>query len=196
MMERAVFLDKDGTLIEDVPYNVEPNLIRLTGGAAAGLRSLQQAGFLLVVVSNQSGVARGYFSEAALIPVEQHLRALLAAEGIPLAGFYYCPHHPHGTVAPYAVECMCRKPAPGLLRRAAAELGIDLARSWMIGDNFSDVESGRHAGCRTILLQAGDALQARDREGHRPHATAVDLELAARIILEASRESFLLAKPR
>jgi D-glycero-D-manno-heptose 1,7-bisphosphate phosphatase len=95
----AVFLDKDGTLIEDVPYNVDPDLIRLTDGDLDGLRMLHAAGYLLIVVSNQSGVARGYFEESALGAVEARLRAMLGAAGVPLAGFYSCPHHPDGPVA-------------------------------------------------------------------------------------------------
>src|SRR3954470_4364570 len=121
MGDSAVFLDKDGTLIEDVPYNVDPARIRLMPGAAGGLRALDAAGYRLIVVSNQSGVARGYFEEAALAAVEARLRELLAEAGVPLAGFYYCPHHPEGSVAAYAVECSCRKPQPGLLVRAARE---------------------------------------------------------------------------
>src|SRR5262245_36427310 len=98
MSVRAVFLDKDGTLIEDVPYNVDPGQIRLTPGAATGLRLLHERGFRLLIISNQSGVARGYFPEQALAAVEERLRELLAEVGVPLAGFYYCPHHPQGVV--------------------------------------------------------------------------------------------------
>src|SRR5690348_5165797 len=107
---RAVFLDKDGTLIEDVPYNVDPGRIRLMPGAAEGLFLLHTAGYQLVVVSNQSGVARGLFRERALCAVERRLRDLLSDMEVPLAGFYYCPHHPEGTVARYSIECECRKP--------------------------------------------------------------------------------------
>ena len=153
--ERAVFLDKDGTLIEDVPYNVDPERIRLTSGAAEGLRALHAAGYRLIVISNQSGVARGYFPEAALTGVRTKLHELLAEAGVALAGFYYCPHHPQGAVADYAVACACRKPRPGLLVRAAQEHGIDLRRSWFVGDILDDVEAGRRAGCRTVLVDLG-----------------------------------------
>ena len=144
----AVFLDKDGTVVEDVPYNVDPARLRFTRGAIDGLRLVAEHGFPLVLVSNQSGIARGYFDAAALMRLQTHLERMLLAGGVRLAGFYFCPHGPQA-------DCTCRKPAPGLLHEAAAALGIDLARSWMIGDRGSDVEAGRRAGCRTVQLGAG-----------------------------------------
>lgn len=182
MNVRAVFLDKDGTLIEDVPYNVDPKQIRLTPGAVEGLRLLHGLGYRLVVISNQSGVARGYFAETALAAVEGRLRELLAEVGVPLAGFYYCPHHPQGIVAAYAVSCDCRKPQPGLIHRAAREHHIDLARSWFIGDILDDVEAGRRAGCRTILVDNGRETAWVLTPERRPHHTVADLAEAARLI--------------
>jgi histidinol-phosphate phosphatase family protein len=182
---RAVFLDKDGTLIEDIPYNVDPEKIRLAPGAAEGLAMLHESGYRLVVVSNQSGVARGHFAEQALAGVERSLRRLLEAFGVPLDGFYYCPHHPDGTVAPYAVECSCRKPAPGMLRRAAAELRLDLSESWMIGDILDDVECGRRAGCRTVLIDNGNETKWKSGRRRRPHHVVADLAEAARRIVAA-----------
>src|SRR5437764_7290737 len=125
----AVFLDKDGTLIDDVPYNVDPARIRLAVGAAEALPLLHEAGYTLVVVSNQSGVARGLFPESALVGVERRLRDLLAGLGVPLAAFRYCPHHPDGVVAEYAVACDCRNLAPGRPRVAGRRLGHAPARS-------------------------------------------------------------------
>src|SRR5689334_22271622 len=107
---RAVFLDKDGTLIEDVPYNVDPARVRLTPGAVEGLTALHDAGYVLAVVSNQSGIARGLFTEQRLHEVWWHLHALLADAGVPLSGFYYCPHHPEAELAAYRRHCQCRKP--------------------------------------------------------------------------------------
>ena len=187
----AVFLDKDGTLVEDVPYNVDPNLIRLTDGALDGLRSLHDAGYLLIVVSNQSGIARGYFEEQALGAVEQRMRRLLDAAGVPLAGFYYCPHHPAGCVDAYSVECACRKPAPGLLSRAARDHGVNLARSWMIGDILHDIEAGRRAGCRAILLDVGHETEWDLTPARVPNFTVADLNTAARLIINVDGESQL-----
>ncbi|RIK74712.1 MAG: HAD family hydrolase [Planctomycetota bacterium] len=183
--EPAVFLDKDGTLVNDVPYNVDPSQISLAPGAAA-LPRLVEAGYRLVVVSNQSGVARGYFDEQALNGVEQRLRELLEDLGAPLAGFYYCPHLPTGRVAQFAVRCECRKPQPGLLLRAAKELSLDLRRSWMIGDILDDVEAAHLAGCRAILLLNGGETQWVVAARRAPDAVARDLAGAATRILDES----------
>lgn len=180
----VVFLDKDGTLVKDVPYNINPQKMTLEKGATKGLRRLAQAGCEFVVVSNQSGVARGFFEESALVEVEQHLRQLLMEEaGVTLAGFYYCPHHPEGSILEYAVDCECRKPKPGLLLRAAEELGIDLEKAWMIGDILNDVEAGNRAGCRTILIDNGNETEWETGPYREPDGTAADLEEAAEIIL-------------
>ncbi len=188
MTERAVFLDKDGTLIEDVPYNVDPALMRFLPGTAEGLRALHAAGFRLIVISNQSGVARGYFPEAALTAVEARLRAMFAAIGVALAGFYYCPHHPDGTVPEYAVSCVCRKPFPGLIVRAARAHGIDRAQSWFIGDILHDIEAGHRAGCQTILIANGNETVWELSPARTPDALAADIAEAARVIT-SSRQS-------
>jgi D,D-heptose 1,7-bisphosphate phosphatase len=182
-ISRAVFLDKDGTLIENVPYNVNPAKIRFYPGVISGLQRLHRANYALFIITNQSGVARGYFPEAALDAVEQHLQMRLAEAGIPLSGFYYCPHHPDGTVAPYAVACNCRKPQPGLLHQAAAEWQIDLSQSWLIGDILHDIEAGRAAGCRTILVNNGNETEWQLSPQRLPHHLVSNLSEAAQIIL-------------
>ncbi len=187
---RAVFLDKDGTLVEDIPYNVEPARIRLMPGAGEALGSLQAAGFHLFVISNQSGVARGYFDEAALRASLDHLRVMLAKEGVRLNGFYYCPHHPEGNVASYSQKCDCRKPAPGLLLRAGREHDIDLAQSWFVGDILNDVEAGRRAGCRTILVDNGHETEWVRTPLREPDYTVKDLMDAARLILSAPAQGY------
>jgi D-glycero-D-manno-heptose 1,7-bisphosphate phosphatase len=180
----VIFLDKDGTLVRDVPYNIDPAQIILERGAAPGLRRLAEAGFHFVVVSNQSGVARGFFKEEALEPVINRIAELLEqAAGIHLDGFYYCPHHPQGTVPEYRLECACRKPNPGMLLAAARNLDIDLNLAWMIGDILDDVEAGKRAGCRAILIDTGHETQWKAGPFRTPDFTAGSLEEAARIIL-------------
>ncbi len=186
MVWRAVFLDKDGTLVEDIPYNVNPSLIRLTDGATEALKLLQDAGYAIFVVTNQSGVARGYFSEQDLSAVESTIRSLLLSSGILMDGFYYCPHHPQGMVAPYAIECICRKPRPGLLLKAAHEHNIDLASSWLIGDILNDVQAGKEAGCRTVLLDNGHETEWDRSAGRQPDFTVANLLQAAQTILHAA----------
>jgi len=185
MTRAGLFLDKDGTLLHDVPYNVDPAHIRFMPGATQALARLHAAGFTIVVVSNQAGVALGRFQEADLAGVEQALCDGLAAMGVPLAGVYWCPHHPEGVVPRYTVQCDCRKPQPGLLRRAASEHDIDLTVSWMVGDILDDVEAGRRAGCRTVLLDSGNETQWRLSPTRLPHLVAADLEGAADAILAA-----------
>jgi histidinol-phosphate phosphatase family protein len=180
---RAVFLDKDGTLVRNVPYNVDPAQVEFTPGAFRGLARLADAGYALVVVSNQPGVALGRFPRAALDDLAHHLKERLADAGIPLAGFYACPHAAAVAGGP---GCACRKPAPGLLIRAAAELGIELASSWMVGDILDDVEAGARAGCRTVLLEVGNETEWRFGPLRMPTLRARDLAHAAlRIAQEA-----------
>lgn len=169
MSHKAVFLDKDGTLVEDIPYNVNPDRIRLTAGVLTALQQLQQAGYLLIVVTNQSGVARGFFSESALDAVWLKLQMLMAPVGVALTDFYYCPHHSEGIVQPYAIACHCRKPQPGLFLRAAQDHDIDLSQSWMVGDILHDVAAGRQAGCCTILLDNGNETEWDLTPARTPH---------------------------
>jgi D-glycero-D-manno-heptose 1,7-bisphosphate phosphatase len=182
-----VFLDKDGTLVEDVPYNVDPARIRLACGAAEGLAMLARAGYRVAVVSNQSGIARGYFPEPAIEPIRERIRQMLGWFGVPLAGFFYCPHHPDGAVPGYTLACDCRKPRPGLLLRAARELEIDPGEAWMVGDILDDIEAGRAAGCRTILVDNGHETEWRVSPDRLPHHRAADLAEAARLILAGDR---------
>jgi histidinol-phosphate phosphatase family protein len=181
-LRAAVFLDKDGTLVEDVPYNADPARIALVPGAAAGLRRLAGVGYRLIVVSNQAGLALGRFDLPALERAWSHLAGMLAAQGVVLDGFYHCPHHPQGTVAALATACTCRKPAPGLLLRAAADHGIDLAHSWMVGDILNDVEAGRRAGCRTVLVDVGNETEWVRSPWRTPDLVATSFAQAAAMI--------------
>jgi D-glycero-D-manno-heptose 1,7-bisphosphate phosphatase len=179
----AAFLDKDGTVLRDVPYNVDPAHMELAPSAAVALRSLQRRGFALIVVSNQSGVARGYFSEQQVVAAAQHLAAMLCREGVALTGFYYCPHLEDGVIEQFARTCDCRKPRPGLLLRAARDHRIDLSLSWMIGDTLDDVEAGNRAGCRTILLNVGSETRWLQGEWRSPDYVASGMNEAASLIL-------------
>jgi histidinol-phosphate phosphatase family protein len=178
----AVLLDKDGTLLVDVPYNVDPERMRLADTAASALALLGQLGVPLVVVSNQPGIALGRFGEDALHGVSRRLERLFQRHGARLHGFFYCPHHPAGTVAPFGGGCACRKPAPGLLHQAAAQLGLDLARSWMIGDILDDVEAGHRAGCRAILVDCGNETEWVRGPHRAPDHIVSSLEAAARLV--------------
>jgi histidinol-phosphate phosphatase family protein len=158
-MNKAIFLGKDGTLIPDIPYNVNPAKISLYSDAGKSLQRLRQAGFRLIVVSNQAGIAYGYFSETKLPAVWQRITHLLQPFGAEPDAFFYCPHHPASKTRRYAVACNCRKPRPGLLLQAANEMHIDLRQSWMIGDILHDVEAGNRAGCQTILVDRGNETE-------------------------------------
>ncbi|OZI20215.1 HAD family hydrolase [Bordetella genomosp. 9] len=186
-MKPAIFLDKDGTLLADVPYNADPARMVWAPGAREGIALLAQLGHPLIVISNQAGVAMGRFDEAALHPVRRRLEAMFRTRGAQLADFYYCPHHPDGTQAAYAVSCICRKPMPGLLRRAAADHGIDLRASWFVGDILNDVEAGARAGCRTLLLDNGHETEWVRGRWRMPDDTAPDLYMAARLISRKMR---------
>jgi D-glycero-D-manno-heptose 1,7-bisphosphate phosphatase len=178
----TVFLDKDGTVIEDLPYNVDPSRIRLAPNARAGLRLLADAGARLVVVTNQSGVARGYFTASDLAAVADHLAAEIGRLGGRLEGFYFCPHLPDG-INEYAIECTCRKPLPGLVQRAARELGLETDGAWFIGDTWMDVVAGRAAGCRTIMVGPEHRDAPSLPPERRPDHAVPDLLAAARIII-------------
>jgi len=180
----AVFLDKDGTLLDDVPYNVDPDRMRFAPGAADALALLARHPLRLFVISNQGGVALGRFPYAALERVEARLHAMFASCGATLSGVYWCPHHPLGKVPPYTRRCDCRKPAPGLLLRAAREHDVDLASSWMVGDILDDVEAGNRAGCRTILADCGNETEWQTAPGRVPYALVTNLRDAAQMIVE------------
>jgi D-glycero-D-manno-heptose 1,7-bisphosphate phosphatase len=155
MRQRALFLDRDGTLVHARHYPSRPEQLLLYAGIERALLRVQQQGFRLLVITNQSGIARGLFGEEDLERMHAYLAATLAEAGVRIDGFYFCPHHPEGSVPELAVRCDCRKPAPGMLLRAAVDHDVDLARSWFVGDILDDVEAGKRAGCRTLLVDLG-----------------------------------------
>jgi D,D-heptose 1,7-bisphosphate phosphatase len=179
----AVFLDRDGTVIEHVPYLSDPALVRLLPGSAEALVRLRRAGFACVVVTNQSAIGRGKLTEDRLEAIHTELNRQLAAYGAVLDGIYYCPDAPSGEDRT-VIECPDRKPGPGMLLRAAAELELDLSSSWMVGDLISDVLAGLNAGCRSILVQSGQTPVAEAAALAVRSPIAADLAAATDLILE------------
>jgi D,D-heptose 1,7-bisphosphate phosphatase len=159
----ALFVDRDGTLIIEKDFLSDPEEVQLESGSVEALKRAAQAGLKIVIVSNQSGIARGYFNEGVVEAVNRRLLELLTHEGITVDGLYYCPHYPSGKVAEYAKSCSCRKPAPGMLETAALELHIDLRRSSIVGDKLDDLNLGKTTGCKAILVRTGHGKAAEAR---------------------------------
>ena len=192
MAERlpAIFLDRDGVLIEDVDLLTNSVDIRVLEGVPQALRSLKEAGFQLIVVSNQTVVARGLVTEQEVYAINAEMERLLEQAAAPhLDGFYFCPHHPNATLLAYRIACECRKPRPGLLLRAAREHNLNLRASFMVGDRITDIIAGARAGCRTVLVQTGkhqeppiETAEPLD-ESVQPDHVCADLKAAAEWIL-------------
>ncbi len=187
MKRRAVFIDRDGTVSEEVGYVNHPTRYRVFPYTAEAIKLLNDAGLLAVLVTNQAGVARGYFAEAMIETVHNVLRQELARGGARLDAIYYCPHHPSVGVPPYRLDCDCRKPRPGLIQRAAREFDLDLAGSWMIGDRYGDIELARNAGVRAAFVLSGygrgEWEYQRAAWQHEPDLVADDLLAAVQEII-------------
>jgi D-glycero-D-manno-heptose 1,7-bisphosphate phosphatase len=181
----AVFLDRDGTIIEDVQYLDAIDRIAWFPWSIDAIRALNAAGFVVVVTTNQSGVARKYFTEAFVQEVHRALDERLAAGRARIDAYYYCPHHPEGEAVEYRRQCDCRKPAGGLVERAARDLGLDPSRSFVVGDTWSDVALARTVGARGILVRTGvgAAQEARPKDGLAADAIVDNLAAAASWIL-------------
>ena len=192
-MRRAVFIDRDGTISEEVGYVNHPSRYRVFPYSAEAVRVLNEHGWLAVLVTNQAGVARGYFAEEMVGVVHGLLARELERGGARLDAVYYCPHHPSVGEPPYRLDCDCRKPRPGLVRRAARDLKVDLAQSWMVGDRYGDIEMARHAGLRSCFVLSGygrgEWEYQRAAWRHQPDLVAEDLlDAARRIVAEDGRE--------
>ena len=170
-MTPAVFLDRDGTVIEEVGYLNRLDRISFFPWSVDAIRVLNHAGFLVVIVTNQAGVARGYFDEALVREAHALIDRRVREGGARIDAYYYCPHHPDAAVEAYRAACDCRKPRPGMIFRAAREHGIDLARSFVVGDRWLDVRMGQAAGARTVLVRTGYGLE----EEAQPDGTAADI---------------------
>ena len=177
--ERAVFLDRDGTIIEEVGYLDRPERVELYPWTIDAIRALNRAGLAVVMVTNQSGVARGFFTEKVVQDVHARMAALLAEGGARIDAYYYCPHHPEGNVAGYARSCDCRKPGRGLVDRAVNELGVDPARSFVVGDRWLDVALARAVGAAGLLVRTGYGLSVEQQPGDLTADAVVDNLIAA-----------------
>lgn len=154
-MKPAVFLDRDGTLLEEVGYLDRLERLAFFPWSVDAVRLLNRAGYLVVVVTNQAGVARGFFEESFVGEAHRHIDSTLASGGARIDGYYYCPHHPDGSVAAYRQVCECRKPSPGMLHQAKQDLGVDLHRSFVVGDRWLDIQLAQAVGATGILVRTG-----------------------------------------
>jgi D-glycero-D-manno-heptose 1,7-bisphosphate phosphatase len=177
--ERAVFLDRDGTIIEEVGYLDRADRVAFFPWTIAAIHSFNRAGLAVVMVSNQSGLARGFFSEPVVEDVHRRIAAMLAEGGARIDAYYYCPHHPDGKVPQYTQKCDCRKPGRGLVDRAVQELGIDPARSFVVGDRWLDVALGRVVGAQSVLVRTGYGASEEEKPPAGVAADAVVDDLIA-----------------
>ncbi|MFH1761177.1 MAG: HAD family hydrolase [bacterium] len=188
----AIFLDRDGVIIDDVDLLIDRNMISILPGVPEALGDLHSAGFLLVSVSNQTVIARGLATESAVKAINRQINSLLIKSGgYPMDNFYFCPHHPQAALPRYRIDCECRKPKPGLLLNAAKELNINLKTSYMIGDRISDINAGHAAESKTILVETGRHLKRPIISDHldlsiKPDYTCANLLQASKIILKVS----------
>ena len=181
MKRAAVFLDRDGTINRDPGYLSDPDGFELFPRSGEGMRLLAESGFTLVVVSNQSGIGRGLIAPSQLDEIHERMKSELRGEGVELEGIYYCPHHP-------GERCSCRKPSPLLVLSAAEKLGLDLASSYFVGDQASDILTGKNAGLRTVLVTTGEGLKSQEEsEELKADCVAKDLLAAARWIIADRR---------
>lgn len=180
---KAVFMDKDGTLIENVHHDADPAKVRLVPGAGELCRELTERAFRIIVVANQPGVTLGLITRRQLLGVRDEIDSRLREFGSALDAFYYCPHNPYGIGMMRPSRCSCHKPRPGLLQRAARRFGISLSSSWMVGDTLDDIESGNRAGCRTILVDNGGETGRRGGDRREPDFVVRELAEAKELIL-------------
>lgn len=180
--QRAVFLDRDGTINVDHGYVFRAEEFEFIPGAPEAIRRLRDAGYLVIVVTNQAGVARGLYDEEDVHELHRHLDRELARYGTAIDAYYYCPHHPEKGRGSYLRECACRKPLPGMMLQAAADFSLDLGLSFLVGDKRSDIDAGTAAGCRPILVETGYGAGVDNLPADVPRVA--DLAEAVELILE------------
>jgi D-glycero-D-manno-heptose 1,7-bisphosphate phosphatase len=190
MGERAIFIDRDGTLNEEVGFITDPSQFRLFDFAAEAIRLINDAGWRAIVITNQSGIARGLFTEEFLLRLHTQMQSVLWQEGARLDAIYYCPHHPEAGDPPYLQDCVCRKPKPGLMERAARDFDLVLRECFVVGDRHRDVELGLAAGARSVMVMTGGGREEYLKDSalwtRQPDRVAENLLDAVKWILSAS----------
>lgn len=190
-MKKAIFLDKDGTLVENVAYNVRLDRIRVLPGVFEALDRLQSAGYALIIVTNQAGIAHGMFSVEEFQDSMMYLLQQFKRHDIYITDYYFCPHHPEGVMKRFQSSCLCRKPLPGMIQTAIVDHRINPRQSWMVGDILHDVEAGNRAGCSTLLVDTGnETLWDQTIDERVPLASMPSLLDAAKYIVPAPYASF------
>ena len=191
MTNRAIFLDRDGTLNEEDGHITTPEKFRLYSYAAEAVRLINQSGRMAVVLTNQSGVARDYLTEATLLRIHERMEESLRLQGARIDAIYYCAHHPDYGSPPYRLDCDCRKPKPGLVERAARDFNLDLSRCYVIGDRYRDIEAGQVVGARGVMVLTGFGREeyeaGRQHWPRQPDHIAEDLLEAVKWILDGER---------
>ncbi|MFA5097216.1 MAG: HAD family hydrolase [Candidatus Margulisiibacteriota bacterium] len=186
-IKKTVFFDRDGTLVKDVGYLSDPEDIEILPGAAEAIKLLNRSGYLSIVISNQAAVARGILTEEALKKLNTAILKKFSEKGAIIDDVYYCPHHPTAGASAYTIKCECRKPKPGMILRAQKEHDIDLSLSYMVGDKSIDVEAGKNAGCRSILVLTGYGSEEKSKPGFSADFIANDPLEAVKWILRKGR---------
>jgi D-glycero-D-manno-heptose 1,7-bisphosphate phosphatase len=187
--KKALFLDRDGTIIIEKDHLGDPEAVELIPGSAGAIRDALKAGFMILVVTNQSGIGRGLFTEDDMHSVNKRVRGLVARAGGAIHGFYFCPHHPEEARGAYRIRCDCRKPATGMLKQAGRDFGVDLGASVIVGDKASDIHMGKRAGLKTILVLTGYGRSESAKPGIVPDHVADDLRGAVDWLLDGGRRA-------
>lgn len=183
---KACFLDRDGVLIEEGNYLSSPSGVVIFSETIQALKILRENGFKVIVITNQGGVAKGYYKEKSISEVHKEIDCQLIKFGLKVDKYYYCPHHPEGTVKKYSITCKCRKPSPGLIFDAVKDFDIDISKSFLIGDKISDIEAAQKAGCEGILVRTGHGLEYIEKAKKKNIIIAENILEAVKLFLDTN----------
>ena len=183
-IEKACFLDRDGVLIKEVNYLSSPNQVQIFPESVKALKILQKYQYRVIVVTNQAGVARGYFKESSVSKVHKEIDRQLLRYGLKIDAYYYCPHHPDGTVREYSINCNCRKPMPGMILKAAQDFRLDLSKSFLLGDKMSDLLAAENAGCVGGLVETGYGKEYKEKALSKGFSVFTNIELAVKFFIK------------